>query len=235
MTTKKAKAAKSETTVTNDAAVKRNEAALNTFPKRAIVDAMNTMAGFDQTSQAAQADRGNAAMELLIAVRAYAHEAMEITDVDTIVGDYRENLRLVALELATANHPFAKLIPATDDKPARGQLTGYGANVASIAKGVIEHDIEIAEGDSYSDVRTAVQHARKESADPAVKQLREAKEACDKVWSDLRKEVFKTKSIEHIEALTLAVVELAEAYEQRTMPEETQGDTTEAEAEAKSA
>ena len=176
----------------NKAVAKANEAALVQFPKAKVTRAFEAMAGSAAEADNAAEAKANAALELVQLAHDFRNANADATT-ETVIQGWRDNLKLVTMELAVAGNKFAELTPAKDDKPATAKLTGYGNNVASIAKGSLEFDIE--PGESYRDTRKAVEAARAEhrrQADPDAAALADAKEAAIDALESLRKAVFET-------------------------------------------
>lgn len=204
----------------NKAARKRKENAINCFPKRAIRQAFDSMADGKATQENGKTAADNASFILVSEAEAYGKAAREVTqDVTTILADWRENMRGLAMEMAVAGHKFASLTKGKDGKPDTAKLTGTGDNVASIAKGVVDFGLTLAQdvpqatdGElSYRDVRAEVERLRKErrdAANPDAALLRDAKAACDDQWTALRELVFGTDDLELVEALTAALAEM---------------------------
>lgn len=195
------------------AVAKANETALTRFPKTKVRSTFETMAGCANDSDAANEAKQNAALELVRLAHLYREANAEATT-ETVVTGWRDNLKLVTMELAVSGNKFAELSPSKDDKPATAKLTGYGNNVASIAKGSLEFGI--APLDSYRDTRKAVEAARAEArraADPDAALIADAKQAACEAWDGLRKAVFDTGDLELIRALTVTLDQMRDECE----------------------
>ncbi len=212
MTTKKAE---------QKAVTKANEQAINCFPKAKIVAAMGVLAEGKAAANTAEGTASSASLDIVKLAADYGVKAHEIAngDTDTVLKDWKSNLRLVALELAAAGSPFAE---TTTNKAGEtiGKLTGTGNNVLSIAKGVVDHRLVIdectnEEGEvSYRSVRAVVEAKRAErraEQDPEGAALNEAKADCREQWQTLSKLVFGTNDIGLIEDLTTVLMELSES------------------------
>ena len=188
----------------NKAVTKANETALKGFPKGKMRAAFQTMAGKADASDVSNEERQVAALDVcVLAVKFAADNAKRTSDTGTIVQGWRDNVKVMAMELAIAGNRFAELREAKGDKPASAKLTGYGDNVASIAKGCIEHSI--APSASYRDTRKAVEAARNEArraADPTGALLADAKGEADEAWNELRAVIFELGEVSPIESLT---------------------------------
>lgn len=191
----------------NKAIVKANETALKGFPKSKVRTAFNTMAAQADESDSNNESRQAAALDVLKLARTFAVKNDGATT-ETIVDGWRDNIKLVTMELAIAGNRFADLTEGKDDKPATAKLTGYGNNVASIAKGVLEFEIDPNDSESYRDVRKSVEAARAEkrrSADPTQAAIDDAKEKADEAWAALRRLVFGLNQLGTTESLTEAL------------------------------
>lgn len=193
------------------AAQKRNETALKGFPKAKLKAAFDTMSGKAGEADASQADKQKAGFDILKLARSFRESNADV-DVKTVVDGWRDHLKGLTLELAVAGNRFATMTEAKENKPAVGKLTGYGNNVASIAKGVIEFDVvpdEITDdttGDaSYRSVRSHVEGLREQArreADPKEAALQDAKAAMLDAWNDLRKVCFEARDSQLIDQVT---------------------------------
>ena len=124
-------------------------------------------------------------------------------DRGTVIDGWRDNMALVTMELAVAGNRFAELSEGKDGKAPTAKLSGYGNNVASIAKGCIEFDDMLKE--SYNETRTAVQEKRREhrrATNPDLAQLQDSRDACDEAWKALRKITFDTNNVGLIDQIT---------------------------------
>lgn len=190
----------------NKAIVKANNSALKGFPKAKLRTAFDNMATLAKTGDDANESRQAAALGVIILADTFAGKNSE-ADNDTIVTGWRDHLKLLVMELAVAGNRFAELTEGKGDNAATAKLTGYGNNVASIAKGVLEFrgdDTPIVIGDSYREVRTAVEAKRAEArraADPDGAILADAKQAADDAWGELRKVIFETGDAGNIDQL----------------------------------
>ena len=216
--------------VENKALATANETALKGFPKAKLKGAFNAMAELAKAGDAANEARQAAALDVVMLAENFA--VNNDAPVETLVKGWRDNLKLVIMELATSGNRFAELTEGKGDAPATAKLTGYGNNVASIAKGVIEFDIHCdGKLDSYRECRKAVESARAEkrrSDDPGAAQLADAKAHCMESWDTLRTTVFETGDILNVQALT----EVLDGHIADVLEQIAAQDATEAEAEA---
>lgn len=182
---------------------KANRTALKGFETSKIRAAFEQMAELRTGEETNAEARSQAALNLCKYAHAFRTKQDKGIPADTIVEGWRSKLALVIMELAVAGNKFATLTEGKDDKPATAKLTGYGNNVASIAKGVIEHEIE--PGETYTDTRKAVEAARLEERrlkNPELAAVADARTACDEAWQELRKAVYSTEHPALITALT---------------------------------
>lgn len=171
---------------------KANETALKGFPKSKLRKAFDAMAA-DATAADNAAESKAAAALNVVELAAEFRTANADIDTATVVKGWRDNFAVLTMELATAGNRFAELKPGKDGQPATAKLTGYGNNVMSIGKGVIEFDIE--PGESYRETRVAVEAARREArrkADPDAALLEDAKAEAIANWDELRTLIFET-------------------------------------------
>lgn len=174
----------------NKALNKANQTATKGFPKSKIKTAFGTMADLAGKGEAATEARQAAALDICKLAHGFRTANADI-DTETVAKGWRDNLALVTKELAVAGNRFAELTPAKGDKPETAKLTGYGNNVASIAKGCIEFDVEPME--SYRETRKEIEAKRQEARrveNPELAALNDAKAACDEAWQELRKLVY---------------------------------------------
>ena len=198
MTTAKGKTAANG----NKAIVKANETALKGFPKGKLKAAFDKMAGNANDADSNNEQRQLAALDVCKMATAFRAKNDSIKDLGTVVQGWRDSVKLLAMELAIANNRFAELREAKGDKPASAKLTGYGDNVASIAKGCIEFEIE--PDDSYRETRKAVEAARNEArrlADPSGALMADAKAEADEAYAELRALIFDMGELDAVQQL----------------------------------
>jgi len=199
----------------NKAIVKANESALKGFPKAKLKAAFQSMATLATEADKATDARQMAAVTVCALAGHYA-EDNNGADVATIANGWRDNLKLLTMELAVAGNRFAEIVEGKDkDKAPTAKLTGYGNNVASIAKGVIEFEVgmlaENGEPKSYREIRKDVEGLRAEQrrdSDPDAAELADAKSTCDDAWKELRSTIFGTGDAGNIDQLTETLMEL---------------------------
>ena len=187
----------------NKAIVKANQTALKGFPKGKLKSAFELMAAKANDGDDSNDARQVAALDVCVMAVNFRAKNDAVTDLTTVVQGWRDSIKVLAMELAIAGNRFAELREAKGDKPASAKLTGYGDNVASIAKGCIEH--EIAPSDSYRETRKAVEAARNEArraADPNGALLADAKAEADTAWGELREVIFDLGEVAPVESLT---------------------------------
>lgn len=189
------------------------KAAINCFPKAALIEAINHLA--DSKGMEGDAKLGASSASLAVATIAadYGLEAHTIAngDTSTVLADWKENVRAMALELAAAGSPFAET-SVNKAGDTVGKLTGTGNNVMSIAKGVVDFRLNIAEcvnedGEvSYRSVRSTVEACRAErraQENPELQELADAKENARESWAALAKIVFGTNDLGLIRDLAI--------------------------------
>ena len=97
-----------------------------------------------------------------------------------ILDAWRGHWKMFIAQLKTANSPFVKDGTPNKAGETKPVMTGYGRNVASTARGVIEYDIPTHDANkvpaSYREIDKAVKEARKDAQDETKKALRLAKE-----------------------------------------------------------
>lgn len=196
-----------------------NETALKGFPKAKLAAAYDAMAKEKATGDKAADSKAGQALKVVELAHTFRTSQKDGIPLDTVVKGWRDNMKVLAMELAVAGNKFAELKEGKDGAAPSAKLTGYGNNVASIARGMIECEIDPAEcvtddGErSYRECRTAVENARNEArraADAEFARLQDAKALADEAWSELRKAVFKTEHAGLIETLA-DVLESAKA------------------------
>ena len=198
----------------NKAVVKAAEAALKGFPKAKLKAAFDSMASLATEADKATESRQLAAVTVC-ALAGHFAEDNHGADVATIANGWRDSLRVLTMELAVAGNRFAEIVEAKDkDKAPTAKLTGYGNNVASIAKGVIEFQVGMVadngEPKSYREIRKDVEGARAEArreTDPDAALLADSKAACDDAWKELRSVMFGTGDYANIDGLTAMLAE----------------------------
>ena len=166
-----------------------------------------TAAGID----ASQAEKQNAALDACkLAVQFRADNASVI--LDTVITGWRDEWRVLAMQLAVSENRFAELREATKDKAATAVMTGYGRNVVSIAKGCIEFEIESDDmPDSYREIRTTVEAKRAERdrlAHPEKAAMQDAIDSLDESWDALRKLVVGSSDIALVQELDAFIVNM---------------------------
>ena len=112
---------------------------------------------------------------------AYGTKKGQSQDRSLILTAWRGHWKTFISELHAANNPFVELGEPNKNGEQKPVMTGYGRNVASIARGVIEYDInpfdDQGEAKTYLNIQEDVQAARRAAAPDDKKRLREAKES----------------------------------------------------------
>ena len=229
---------------------KRGEFALKGFSRSKVSKAINTMAADATAADKASDSKAMAALELVGLAEQFADRNLQDdvgAPVDVIAKGWQAELKSVALELAVAGCRFAELKEGKEGEAATAKLTGYGANVASIARGVIEFGIHLdclpdgVEGieggtaaESYRDVRKVVEAKRAEArrkSDPEAAALADAVATMREAGKKLADAVVETGDIALVTALTETFGAMLVSHEAAIAEQ----DATEAEAESKAA
>ena len=210
---------------------KAGEFALKAFPKAKIKAAIEVMAGKAGEADVASDAKAAAALDVCALAESFRDTNMtEGAPCDVIAKGWTEHLKSVALDLAVAGNRFAELKEGKEGEAATAKLTGYGNNVASIAKGVIEFEILLdampegidgvdagAPAESYRDVRKVVEAtraAKRREADPEGAALADAKALTVEAWDALRTAVFDSGDQELILGLADTLNELKAAWDE---------------------
>ncbi len=217
-----------------------NKLATKQFPKAKIRTAMATIGGSAEAEQASRKDRVAAARDICGYAKTFSDANPDIP-AEVIAKSWDAEFNVLALELATSGNRFAKM--SKDKKTAT--LTGYGANVKSVGKGVIEFELNPADCEkaktgnggseskgSFSAIREVVEAKRRErdrKANPDRALLDDAKAEAETAWNALSDAIFATNDLELIQGLRASLDEMLEKY--RTA--EAKQNEIEAEAEAK--
>ena len=139
---------------------------------------------------------------------------------DTVVLGFTKHLDALRPALHKDGCPFVEA-KTEDGKPTVYSWKGYGNNVKSIAKGVVQftgHDDyadfpEVSDCESFRAIRDAVEAARRGGESEDARLLREAKERWNEAVKALTKAVFASKDHELIDLRTLDVEAITEAVE----------------------
>lgn len=200
-----------------EALVAANAAALNCFPKAALIKAIEALAKSKAAGNEAKEGGESASLHIMRIAQGYAAEAAVITDdVSTVLADWRANVDVLALDLAGRGSKFAEIKVGKDGAADTARLTGTGNNVMSIAKGVVDFAVTVddcAEADekaSYRSVRTVVESLRKERRDkthPEAAAMEAARTACREAFKELSDLVFGQNDIDLVESLTASLTE----------------------------
>lgn len=190
----------------------QGKAAINCFNKAALIHAMDDLAACKASEGSSKVEGNNASLHIVAIAAEYGDAAHAIAnnDTSTVLQDWKENIRAVALELAAKGSPFAESHVNKAGETV-GKLTGTGNNVLSIAKGVVDFRLVIAdcaneEGEvSYRSVRATVEACRAQrraEENPEMAALNDAKEAAREAAKSLLKVVLATNDVGLIDDLT---------------------------------
>ena len=187
-----------------------NKQALNCFPKTKLRASLDVMAESKQVGDDAKEAKANAALKLCVSAESYSSKAHEICgdDTSTVLKDWREGVKLLAKEMAVDGHKFVEA--NEKDGVITARLSGYGNNVMSIAKGVVEYQVEIEDEASYRDVRTTVEAIRATQRSNEAIELADSKQACKDAFAELTGIIFPLSDVELIDDLTQTLMELTE-------------------------
>ena len=216
------------------AARKNGETALKKFPKAKLLGCFTRMAEQANAGDAAAEDRAMAALDVTRLAHDFAMNNPEALN-ETVVKGWRDNVKTLTMELALQGNRFAELKEGKEGAAPTAKLTGYGNNVASIAKGVIEFKIDPCESESYREVRKEVEGARAEArrdADPDAAALEDAKARCVEAWDAVRKAMFDTGDAGNIDTLTAALDDMRSDIEAQLIAQADLDATVHAEAKA---
>jgi hypothetical protein len=207
----------------NKALQTANQTIITAFNKTDTIAAINRLADSKSVEDGAKSESGNASLEIVQLAESYgvaAHDQCN-GDTSTVLKDWKSNMAIVAMELAKAGSPFAELAENAKGETT-AKLTGTGQNVLSIAKGVVDFGVVTADcvteedGVSYRSVRKAVEGLRAERRDslnPELAQLNEAKSAAREAFKELASVIFETGDTGLIDDLTRDLTDLRELAE----------------------
>jgi hypothetical protein len=214
-------------TAGNKAAAKANEFALKGFPSAKLKTAFNKMAGAANEADGANEQKALAAFDVCeLAERFRDSNMVEGADCETIAKGWSEHLKSVAMDLAVSGNKFAELKEGKEGEAATARLTAYGANVASVAKGLIQEMVlldclpacdGIEEGtaaESYRDVRKVVEAKRAErrrNENPDAALLADSKAECREAAAALLDTVFESGDYNLIDSLAEALRDMRAA------------------------
>ena len=186
-----------------------NDNALKGYPKAKMLQAFNKIGAAKDAEDTSAEDRASAAMDIVELAVAFRTSNADAT-LETVVAGWRDNVRLTAMQLAVAGNRFAKVTPGKDGQPDKATLTGYGNNVASIAKGALEFELtadDMVDDEgirSFRATRRAVEARRAEArrlADPDAAAFADEMAAADEAWRDLRSLIAESGKLGNAKAL----------------------------------
>jgi len=198
--------------VTQDA----NAAALVGFDTHVVADAFRAMSDRKALIETTTGAMQDAAVTLVLHAANVAAATREAGAEVNIADLWSATLSGLYPMLAAEGSRFIKVTPANGDKPAKYQLTGYGMNVNSIARGFCQYgdiwpaDAQDENGNlTYVALRALVEARRRDDESAEAKALREAREALDEALKGYRKAALDTGKAEDIlefaRALTAAL------------------------------
>ena len=174
-----------------------NKAALKAkFPRAKLVKQFEIMAqatGSEATAIKAKRDTAQIVCQLANQYRtdAFGTEDGQTDDVSTILDCWREHWKGLIAELHVADSPFVELGEPNKKGEQKAVMTNYGRNVASTARGVIEHDVAVKDEDDkkrpYTDMVAEIVVARRENLPEDKQTLNGAKATLADSMSAIRK------------------------------------------------
>lgn len=171
---------------------KENRAAIATkFPKAKLLKQFETMASATGSeAEAAEAKRQTAFIVCEAAV-AYRTSAMtETDDLTTILDSWRESWRGLIVELHAKKSPFVELGEANKKGEQKPVMTGYGRNVASAARGMIEFGISVSNENgtsrTYTEMSKDITLARRKSLPEDKRTVNAAKDKLSEALQTIR-------------------------------------------------
>ena len=197
-----------------------NQTALKVFKSAKVKATVKAIAAAKQDGDTADASRATHAMTFMQLAAAFIADAngKGVTDSGTQSANWVSNIKLMAEQLKAEGHACAEALTDKDGNVTGHKLVGYPANVASIAKGVVEYGIDITDVPrkddkvdiSYRDVATAVKLERASRRPTEVIALAEAKAAALDAFGDLLEVVSQDDDVPLINTLTDSLIAMKE-------------------------
>jgi len=190
---------KGKTAADNKSLQKQNETALKvSFPRAMLLKQFEKMAkATGSETEAANAKRETAFIVCQSAAEyrgaAFGTDKGQTEDITTILDSWRESWKTLIIDLHKAGSPFVELGEANKKGEQKPVMTGYGRNVASAARGMIEHDIAVqddkGENRAYTDMTKSIVSARRESLPEDKRTVNAAKDTLRDAMTALRKKI----------------------------------------------
>ena len=197
-----------------------NDHALVKFPKPKLRKAFEAIAQDANVESEAAENRSGAAFNVLVLAHQFALDNAEST-VENIVDGWRDAMGGLCMELATAGNKFAELKPGKDEKPTTAKFTGYGNNVVSIAKGILEFELDPSkllneDGETGFKVARRIveqrRQARRRELNPELAAMKDATAQATEAWNELRKAVSDFGDLTTMKALRAAIREMRDRF-----------------------
>ncbi len=190
---------KQGTAVANKQLAAENKAALKVkFPKAKLLKQFAEMAtATGSEAEAADAKRKTAYI-VCQAARQYRQDAYgtktgQTNDVSTILDAWRAHWRGLIKELHAKESPFVEMGEANKKGEQKPVMTGYGRNVASTARGVIEFDVPVVDSEgvavAYTEMTKAITQERRASLPQERRALNTAKDELADALAAIRKNI----------------------------------------------
>lgn len=163
-----------------------------TFPKAKLVKQFAKLAeATGSEAEAAESKRQTARLVCQCAEKYRTDALKDTSDISTILDCWRDHWKLLIVELHASQSPFVEMGEANRQGEQKPVMTGYGRNIASAARGIIEHDIALVDADGktrpYTDLTAEIVKARRKGLPREQKTLNAAKEKLADAVSELRK------------------------------------------------
>ena len=165
------------------------------FPRGQLLTQFEKMAqatGSEAEHATAKRETAYVVCKAALAYRIAAHGKGkgQSTDVSTIMDSWRENWKTLISELHAKQSPFVELGEANKKDERKPVMTGYGRNVASTARGVIEFAIPVtdAKGKSipYTEITKLITVARRKALPRDKRTLNAAQDVLSETLQVLR-------------------------------------------------
>ncbi len=189
-TSKSVQAGNKQLTAENKAALKAK------FPKAKLLTQFAKMA--EATGSEAESREAKQATAFIVCAAAEQYRADaygtgtgQTNDVSTILDAWRAHWRGLIKELHAKASPFVEMGEANKKGEQRPVMTGYGRNVASNARGIIEYDISTVDDTgapvAYTEMGAAIVKERRANLPDERRDINNAKDALSEELAEIRK------------------------------------------------
>lgn len=189
----------------NKAVDAANKLAIVGFDPAIVTRLFEAMANGSMLVDGAREASAGAALEFVQHAESVRTETLAAGgDCDSIVTGWSKNVKTLLPRLAAKEETrrFVK-VKDTEGKDTKFTLTGYGANVNSIARGLCQFDdISVGDCESYGQARELVMNRRAEERSDDEKLLAEAKQELRDALKEFAKVMCKTEDMGLIIAAT---------------------------------